>query len=95
MKRQVPCDRIDRLSKSAQSAIADRVKWLRKERGITHERLSELSGLSEGHLGNIMSNRQANVRVETLCALSVALDVSMAELLGEKHVNPKPLSKRR
>lgn len=59
-----------------------RVKSARKERGLTLRQVAEQSGMSVGFLSQV-ERGVSSLRVAALFALSEALGVSPAELLGE------------
>lgn len=55
---------------------------LRREQGLTQERLAEISGLSQQYISGLEQGRR-NPTVVTLYELSVALGVSYLELLKD------------
>ena len=55
------------------TTLGDRLRAVRKERGLTLHRLSELSGLSPGAISDIERRRQQGTR--KLAALAAALNV--------------------
>ncbi len=73
--------------------IGRRVVALRKERGLTMRDLSELTGLSQGHISRLENGRQG-FRAETLIRIAEALGVEPYRLLlsteedAQQHVAP-------
>ena len=61
-------------------AFGLRLKELRKQKGITQERLSELSGMDLSHIARIETAKR-NPKLTTLIVLSRALDISLSELV--------------
>ena len=61
-------------------AFAERLKELRKAKGITQERLSELSGLDLSHIAR-METAQRNPRLTTLIELAKAFNITLSELM--------------
>jgi transcriptional regulator with XRE-family HTH domain len=68
------------------------VRALRQERGMTQERLAELTGMSRNQIQNIEHSRnnkidefgqhgRANPTLDTIWSLAYALDVDVTELL--------------
>ena len=60
--------------------IGHRIRILRKERGLSQERLSELAGLHPVSMSNIECGK-VNVVISTYFSLAKALDVELADLL--------------
>ena len=58
------------------------LKTIMESKGLSQYRLSEISGLSQGHISMLVSN-QKQPTLPTLQKLAAALEVSMAELVGE------------
>jgi len=65
------------------TALAARLGALRQERGLTLDALAEATGLDKGYLSRLERGLKGP-SVATLLRLSQALDVSVAELLGER-----------
>ncbi|MGT2964766.1 helix-turn-helix domain-containing protein [Streptococcus acidominimus] len=61
--------------------VADRVKELRKEKGLTQEALSEASQLDIKYV-NKLENYRHSARLETLEQLLEALDVTYSEFFN-------------
>lgn len=60
--------------------VGQRLRAIRKKRGLTQERLAELAGISPQHCSGIETGA-AKVSLPTLVNLSNVLNVSMDELL--------------
>lgn len=58
------------------------IKKIKKERKLTNESLSELSGISLGTLNKLLSGATTDPKLSTLTALSGAFSCSLDELLG-------------
>ncbi len=63
--------------------IRQNIRRYRKEKGITSAELAEMTGLSHDFIRQLQSNSKHtyNFSVETFYKISVALDVSMDELI--------------
>ena len=64
--------------------LSNKIEQLRKEKGYTFEKLSELSGISTGRLSDLATGKRNNPTMDTLIKLADALDVSLDELVGRK-----------
>jgi transcriptional regulator with XRE-family HTH domain len=60
--------------------LGQRLRALRKERGLTQEKLGELSGLSAGFIGEVERGSKS-ISIDSLYALSVALHLPMRHLV--------------
>lgn len=60
----------------------DSVKRIKKDKNLTNEQLSEISGISLGTLNKLLSGATTDPKLSTLLALSRAFDCSLDELLG-------------
>jgi transcriptional regulator with XRE-family HTH domain len=65
----------------SKSNIAKNIKKLRKEKGISQDRLSKLADLSLNTIVNIEAGNNSNPTIETLEKIAKALGVSIDELL--------------
>jgi transcriptional regulator with XRE-family HTH domain len=66
--------------------IGQRIRELRRKKGITQRELAEKAGVFDvGELerGRKVKGGPANPQIETLHKIAVALDVDIAELLGQ------------
>lgn len=64
------------------SAMGDRVRAIRSRRGMTRKRLALAARVSERHLANLETGL-GNASVMLLRQLALALDTTIAELVGE------------
>ena len=65
--------------------IAKKIKELRRKRGYTQERLSELSDIDYKYLQRIEGKRPPNIKIETIEKLAKAFKISVSKLLEDKH----------
>lgn len=63
--------------------LALRMSWVRKQRGITFQTLSEKSGLAISYLCQLEKGVRTNPTRQTVCAVAAALGVRPAFLFGE------------
>jgi transcriptional regulator with XRE-family HTH domain len=63
--------------------LALRMSWLRKQRGITLQQLSERSALAVSYLCQLEKGHRTNPTSQTVCAVAGALGVRPAFLFGE------------
>ena len=61
--------------------IVKRLNDLCKEREITINKLSTLSGITQSTVENIISGKTKNPKLKTLHKLAVGLDMTVSELL--------------
>lgn len=77
--------------------LGERVRRAREERQLTQEQLAELTGISRNQIQNIEHSRNndrdesgrriggtANPRLDTIWALSTALEIEIGELLSRR-----------
>jgi transcriptional regulator with XRE-family HTH domain len=69
---------------SESSTIGDRLKRIRRERGLSQEGLAEKSGLSKDTIAKLEQGRRRGERTTTLMRLANALDVELTELTGKR-----------
>lgn len=60
--------------------VKNRLKELREERGISQEKLSELSGISRTTLSKIENNEEVNVNTRTIAKLAEVFGVKPSEI---------------
>jgi transcriptional regulator with XRE-family HTH domain len=65
-----------------QRVVADRIKKIRKAKGITQEQLAELAGLNRTHLYRLESGKQS-MTLRTLKLVADALNVRVRELVKD------------
>lgn len=56
--------------------ITDRIKQIKKQKGLTNEKLAELSGVPLGTLSKILGNETKDPQISTIIKISRALEVS-------------------
>lgn len=61
----------------------DNIKRIKKEKKLTNDSLSELSGISLGTLNKLLSGATEDPKLSTLTSLARALGISLDEMLGE------------
>ncbi|HEM3560271.1 TPA: helix-turn-helix transcriptional regulator [Streptococcus suis] len=64
-----------------QEFISNRIRYLRKEKGLSQEQLSEKAGLGARYIHKI-ENKGYNVRIETLNNIISALDLTFEEFFN-------------
>ena len=67
--------------------IGVKVRALRKERGLTQEKLAEMAEISINYLSKIENNRIKNVGVLITFRLAKALGVTLGYLVGQEDMN--------
>ncbi|MGB6067131.1 MAG: helix-turn-helix transcriptional regulator [Desulfomonilaceae bacterium] len=70
-------------SKSLIRTLAENVRKLRKEKGISQEELADMCGLHRTYVGSV-ERGERNVTLSSLEAFSAALGVSVPDLLTGK-----------
>ena len=66
--------------KGGENVIKNRLKELREERGISQEKLSEMSGLSRTTLSKIENNEEVSVNTRTIAKLADVFDVKPSDI---------------
>ncbi|MBP7284681.1 MAG: HIT domain-containing protein [Leptospiraceae bacterium] len=64
--------------------VGQRIKDLRKKRGLTQEKLAELSGIDPKHLQLMESNRPSNSRVDTIQYIASAFGLTISEFFSDE-----------
>ena len=67
--------------KDSTKIIANNLKHIRKNSGMTQEELSKKSGVSRSYIANIECGRKHSMSIQTLQKLSDKLDVCIYDLL--------------
>lgn len=67
--------------------IGVKVRALRKERGLTQEKLAEMAEISINYLSKIENNRIKNVGVLITFRLAKSLGVTSGYLMGQEDMN--------
>ncbi|HMV79692.1 MAG TPA: HIT domain-containing protein [Leptospiraceae bacterium] len=79
--------------------IGKRIRELRLQRGITQEKLGEISGMDPKHIQLMEGSRPSNSRVDTIRNIAEAFGLSVAEFfaddLFEKEHQEKKASKKK
>jgi transcriptional regulator with XRE-family HTH domain len=65
-----------------QAAFGERLRKVRTNRGISQEKLAEISGLHRTYVSSV-ERGERNVSLETVEKLALALGVLMAELMPD------------
>lgn len=65
--------------KSHRIAFGDRVRALRNDRGLSQEKLAELSGLHRTYVSSV-ERGERNIALDNIHELAAALDVPVTEL---------------
>ena len=63
------------------SKIANNIKKIRQEKGISQDRLSKLADLSLNTVVNVESGANPNPTIETLSKIAKALEISIDDLV--------------
>jgi diadenosine tetraphosphate (Ap4A) HIT family hydrolase/DNA-binding Xre family transcriptional regulator len=69
--------------------IGIRIKTLRKNRGITQEKLSELSGLDYKHIQLLESKNPPNLRIDSLNNIASAFGLNLVEFFSDEMFQEK------
>jgi transcriptional regulator with XRE-family HTH domain len=67
---------------STRQILAENLRRIRLEKGLSQEKLGELSGLHRTYVGSV-ERAERNVSIDNVEALAGALEVSVVTLLGE------------
>jgi transcriptional regulator with XRE-family HTH domain len=65
--------------------LGERIRYIRKEKGLSQEQLGEVSGLHPNFIGAI-ERGEKNVTVESLVRIAAGLDISMEQLF--RYIDP-------
>lgn len=68
-------------------AISIRLLNICKERNITVNKLSTLSGISHSTIQDLVTGKSKNVKLKTLHKIAVGLDMTISELLDFPEMN--------
>jgi len=66
--------------------LGERIRFLRKDKNMSQERLGELAGLHTNYIGSI-ERGEKNVTIESLVKVTRGLDITLDELF--RYVEPK------
>lgn len=67
--------------------IVNRILSLCKSRGVSINKLSEMSGVSQSTLDNLVNGNTFNPRVRTLHRIALAFSMTLAEFLDYRDLN--------
>lgn len=70
-----------------EKAIAIRILELCSTRGISLNKLSTMSGITQSTLNNIVNGTSKYPRLSTLKRISEGLDITLSELLDTDYIN--------
>lgn len=79
-ERVLDCEYMDYLN------LGKRIKDIRKKKGVTQEKLAEMTGLSSAHISNI-ETAHTKVSLSALVAIANALKVSLDEIVCDSLEN--------
>lgn len=66
--------------------VGDRIRALRKARGLTQQQLAELSNLDDAYIGSV-ERGESNISLDTLEKLVIALKIHPTELFLSTELN--------
>lgn len=64
--------------------IGENLKKLRKEKRWSIRKLSSISGVAQGYISELESNKYANPSLKVICMLCTTLEVTPNELIPSK-----------
>jgi transcriptional regulator with XRE-family HTH domain len=70
------------LQEDIQIAVAEKIKEIRKAKGISQDRLAELTGLNRVHVYRLENGKQS-MTLRTLKLIADTLEVRVRDLIGE------------
>ena len=70
-------------------ALGKRIKERRLQKGLSQEKLAELTDLSVTHISNV-EHAKTKVALQSLVPIANALEATMDELLGDSLVQARP-----
>jgi transcriptional regulator with XRE-family HTH domain len=76
--------------KKNQLSLGDRIRQIRKQKGLTQDQVAEAAGIDSKSLSRIECNR-FNPAIDTLQALAVALDVGIKDFFDQDAESPRAL----
>lgn len=72
--------KVDIKTEGGDRLVKNRLKEVRKDRGISRLKLSEMSGISRTTLTKIENNEEVNVNTRTIAKLAEVLGVKPSEI---------------
>lgn len=70
------------MQEDIQIAVAEKIKEIRKAKGISQDRLAELTGLNRVHVYRLENGKQS-MTLRTLKLIADTLEVRVRDLIGE------------
>lgn len=70
-----------------QSFIGNRIRLIRKEKGLSQQQLSEKAGVGIDYISNL-ETKGSNIKIDTLEKILIALDLTPPELF-ESRITPQ------
>ncbi|WP_348623984.1 helix-turn-helix transcriptional regulator [Paenibacillus peoriae] len=65
------------------NSVGERIRTIRKAKGLTQQQLAELSGLDDAYIGSV-ERGERNFSIDTLEKVLTSLNVSISELMFSK-----------
>ncbi len=72
---------------SYEEILIERIALLCKQRGISYYKLSQMAGLNQSTIDNIMRGVTKNPRIQTLHHIALGLSMTLAEFLDFDTLN--------
>ncbi len=67
--------------------ILNRILFLCEKRGITVNKLAEMSGVRQSTIYNLVSGSSVNPKIRTLHKIAIAFNMTLAEFLDYQELN--------
>lgn len=68
---------------STRLVLAENLRTLRQQRGLSQEKLAELAGLHRTYIGSV-ERGERNISIDNIDALARALEINVPDLLSTK-----------
>lgn len=75
---------IDNTQTPTTIAFGNRIRYLRKARGLSQENLAHLSGLDRSYMGGV-ERGERNISINNIKKISLALNLEIVELFENWH----------
>ena len=79
--------RVSEMNDAYSQIIVNRITALCRSRGISVNRLAEMSGVSESTLDNLINRKTFNPKIKTLHKVAIAFNMTLAEFLDFPALN--------